>query len=231
MLPASVSKQLMAGRKVEPQSFKNATVFFLDVVGFTTISAQVKPLEVVSLLNSLYSVIDRVLECYNVYKVETIGDSYMIVSGLPIENVTHASEIGTMALHLGWAVQNFVYEGNPELKIKIRMGINSGSVVAGCVGTKMPRYCLFGDTVNTASRMESSGSPGKIQLTESTANLLKKTGQFEVISRGELDIKGKGKMNTYWLEGKLNFDPATLPSVFNEAKLMTEQSIFEVPDE
>ena len=199
MLPPAVSKQLLSGRKVEPQSFKSATVFFLDVVGFTTISAQVDPLEIVNLLNSLYSVIDNVIERYDVYKVETIGDSYMIVSGLPVENTTHAQEIATMAIHMLWAVDKFVYKAKPELKIRVRMGINSGAVVAGCVGTKMPRYCLFGDTVNTASRMESSGTPGRIQASESTANLLKKSGQFEVTCRGEIDIKGKGKMDTYFL--------------------------------
>lgn len=210
MLPPSVSKQLMDGHKVAPQSFKCATIFFLDVVGFTTISSQVQPLEIVSLLNSLYSIIDWVIDQYDVYKVETIGDSYMIVSGLPVENDHHASEIATMSLHLGYAVDQFVYKQNPKIKIKIRMGINTGSVVAGCVGTKMPRYCLFGDTVNTASRMESNSAPGRINCSEATANLLKQCGKFELESRGEIDVKGKGKMNLYWVNSKLNFDPSKI---------------------
>ena len=198
MLPPSVSQQLMMGKKVAPQSFKCATIFFLDVVGFTTLSSQIPPLEVVTFLNELYSTIDTVLDLYDVYKVETIGDSYMIVSGLPEENAHHASEIATMALHLGYAVENYVYSANQSLKIRIRMGINTGSVVAGCVGTKMPRYCLFGDTVNTASRMESNSAPGKIHISESTSNELVKDGTFLISNRGEIDVKGKGKMNTYW---------------------------------
>lgn len=211
MLPPSVSKQLMAGQKVAPQSFKSATIFFLDVVGFTTISAQVHPLEIVALLNSLYSIIDWVIDQYDVYKVETIGDSYMIVSGLPEENEHHASEIATMSLHLGYAVDQFIYKKNPKIKIKIRMGINTGSVVAGCVGTKMPRYCLFGDTVNTASRMESNSAPGRINCSEATANMLKNDGNFDLESRGEVDVKGKGKMNLFWVNSKHNFDPSAIP--------------------
>ncbi len=210
MLPPSVSKQLMEGKKVAPQSFECASVFFLDVVGFTSISAQVHPIEIVSLLNSLYSIIDWVIDQYDVYKVETIGDSYMIVSGLPVENENHASELATMAIHLGYAVQQFVYKKKPELKIRIRMGINSGSVVAGCVGTKMPRYCLFGDTVNTASRMESNSAPGRINCSETTANLLKSDGRFEIEPRGEMEVKGKGKMNLFWINSKFNFDPSKI---------------------
>ncbi|KAJ3369356.1 hypothetical protein HDU91_007277 [Kappamyces sp. JEL0680] len=208
MLPPSVSRQLLNGHRVAPQSYKSATVFFMDVVGFTTLSAQVSPIEVVSLLNSLYSIIDRVIEKYEVYKVETIGDSYMIVSGLPQENVHHAPEIATMALHLAYAIDKFVYRKKPDLKIRVRMGLNSGPVVAGVVGSKMPRYCLFGDTVNTASRMESNSMAGKIHMSASTASLLRKDGRFELTARGDIEVKGKGKMSTYFLESKLKFNPA-----------------------
>lgn len=158
MLPPSVSSQLLEGKTVAPQSYEGATIFFLDVVGFTTICSGISPMDTVSMLNGIYTVFDDIIQQYDAYKVETIGDSYMVVSGLPTRNGTrHASEIATMALHILSAVYTYVIPQQPDRKLKVRIGINTGPVVAGVVGSKMPRYCLFGDTVNTASRMESSG--------------------------------------------------------------------------
>ena len=213
MLPPSVSSALLEGRTVEPQQYEAATILFLDIVGFTTISSMMKPIETIDLLNSLYNMFDQVIEQYDAYKVETIGDSYMIVSGIPKRNGRrHASEMAAIALHILSVVHTFVYEKNKDIKIRIRMGINTGPVVAGVVGTKMPRYCLFGDTVNTASRMESTGSPMKIQISETTHDMLVQSGGgYHIMPRGEVEVKGKGKMKTYYLTGKDEF-PFELPA-------------------
>ncbi|KAI8930120.1 adenylate and guanylate cyclase catalytic domain-containing protein [Entophlyctis helioformis] len=211
MLPPSVSRQLLEGKQVEPQSYESATIFFLDVVGFTTICSSISPMETVGLLNGIYQIFDDIIEQYDAYKVETIGDSYMVVSGLPKRNgERHASEIANLALHILAKVYAYKFEHNPELKLRVRIGINTGPVVAGVVGSKMPRYCLFGDTVNTASRMESTGTPMKIQVSESTYKMLSKAGGYRLLPRGETEVKGKGKMTTFFLTGKTDF-PFELP--------------------
>ena len=210
MLPKSVSKQLLEGSKVAPQSFECVTVFFMDVVGFDTITTSIHPLGLVTLLNELYRTVDKVIETYDVYKVETVGDTYVCVSGLPAVNTTHAGELATMALHLLHQISKFKLQAHPDLQIKVRIGLNSGPVVAGVIGSKMPRYCLFGDTVNTASRMESNSEAMKIHASETTYALLKATNRFVCSERGEIEVKGKGKMKTYWVESKTNFDPSAI---------------------
>ncbi len=163
-------------------------------------------------MNGIYNMFDSVIQQYDAYKVETIGDSYMVVSGVPKKNNNrHAAEIGTMALHILSVVDQFTFDLYPDIKIQVRIGINSGPVVAGVVGTKMPRYCLFGDTVNSASRMESTSIPGRIQFSENTNRLLREAGGFDIFQRGEIDVKGKGKMMTYFLKGKDGFN-LPLPS-------------------
>ncbi|XP_076654351.1 guanylate cyclase 32E [Halictus rubicundus] len=203
MLPRYVAEQLKRGHKVEAESFDSVTIYFSDIVGFTAMSAESTPLQVVDFLNDLYTCFDSTIENYDVYKVETIGDAYMVVSGLPIRNgIQHAGEIASMSLCLLDAIKQFTIRHRPLDKLQLRIGIHSGPVCAGVVGLKMPRYCLFGDTVNTASRMESTGSPLKIHCSGETKKLLDQLGGFGVVERGLVSMKGKGERLTYWLIGE-----------------------------
>ncbi|XP_053286495.1 atrial natriuretic peptide receptor 2 isoform X1 [Pleuronectes platessa] len=205
MLPKPVADDLRQGRTAEAQTFSNATVYFSDIVGFTQLSGSSTPYQVVDFLNQLYTTFDDIIDNYDVYKVETIGDAYMVVSGVPQENgINHAGEIASMALDLVSVCHNFMIPHKPDTQLKIRAGIHSGPVVAGVVGTKMPRYCLFGDTVNTASRMESTSEALKIQVSGATADLLHTLRGYVLTCRGKLDVKGKGEMTTWWLEAKRN---------------------------
>uniref|UniRef100_A0A671SQ68 Guanylate cyclase n=1 Tax=Sinocyclocheilus anshuiensis TaxID=1608454 RepID=A0A671SQ68_9TELE len=203
MLPKAVADDLRQGRTAEAQSYSNATVYFSDIVGFTQLSGSSTPHQVVDFLNKLYTTFDDIIDNYDVYKVETIGDAYMVVSGVPKENgINHAGEIASMAQDLISVCNTFKIPHKPTTQLKIRAGIHSGPVVAGVVGTKMPRYCLFGDTVNTASRMESTSEALKIQCSGSTADLLHTLGGYVLMCRGSLYVKGKGEMTTWWLEAK-----------------------------
>uniref|UniRef100_A0A1A9VKM1 guanylate cyclase n=1 Tax=Glossina austeni TaxID=7395 RepID=A0A1A9VKM1_GLOAU len=202
MLPPSVAMQLKHTQQVPAELYESVTIYFSDIVGFTEIAARCTPLEVVTFLNSIYRVFDERIECYDVYKVETIGDSYMVASGLPVKNGNkHVCEIATMALDLLDASTFFKIPRSTE-SLQIRCGAHTGPVVAGIVGTKMPRYCLFGDTVNTASRMESTGEAHKIHITEEMNESLTRIGGFKTEHRGLIDVKGKGLMSTYWLTCK-----------------------------
>ncbi|GAB5579897.1 atrial natriuretic peptide receptor 2 isoform X2 [Prionailurus iriomotensis] len=188
LLPSSVAEQLKRGETVQAEAFDSVTIYFSDIVGFTALSAESTPMQVVTLLNDLYTCFDAIIDNFDVYKtwtnhmgyrVETIGDAYMVVSGLPGRNgQRHAPEIARMALALLDAVSSFRIRHRPHDQLRLRIGVHTGPVCAGVVGLKMPRYCLFGDTVNTASRMESNGQALKIHM------------------------KGKGKMRTYWLLGE-----------------------------
>ncbi|XP_035989325.1 atrial natriuretic peptide receptor 1 [Fundulus heteroclitus] len=203
MLPKQVADDLRLGKPLQAQSYVSATVFFSDIVGFTQLSSSSTPYQVVDFLNKLYTTFDDIIDNYDVYKVETIGDAYMVVSGVPQENgILHAAEIASMALDLVGVCRTFRIPHKPNTQLQIRAGIHSGPVVAGVVGTKMPRYCLFGDTVNTASRMESNSLALKIQSSSSTFYLLEEIGGYVLECRGTLQVKGKGDMVTYWLEGK-----------------------------
>lgn len=219
MLPKSVAEQLKRGEPVTAESFDQVTIFFSDIVGFTSLAADSKPLEIVSLLNDLYTCFDNIIDCHDVYKVETIGDSYMVVSGLPNRNgIKHAGEIANMSLDLLSDICHFHIKHLPQKQLQLRIGIHSGSCVAGVVGLKMPRYCLFGDTVNTASRMESSGLALRIHVSSQCKSLLDQIGGYHLEERGWTSMKGKGTLLTYFLKGRDGFTKP-LPDLSKAASL------------
>ncbi|XP_069354197.1 receptor-type guanylate cyclase Gyc76C isoform X2 [Maniola hyperantus] len=227
MLPRSVAERLLLGLRVEPETFEDVSVYFSDIVGFTALAARSTPEQVVDLLNDLYTTFDAAIEQYHVYKVETIGDAYMVVGGLPQRCADHAERVATMALHLLHLAGRFRIRHLPGAPLHLRSGLHSGACCAGVVGLTMPRYCLFGDTVNTAARMESSGAAWRVQLSGATAARLAAAGGFRLRARGLTQVKGKGAMLTYWLLGKDGFDkplPAPPP-------LETEEVLFEAEGE
>uniref|UniRef100_A0A8C8X438 Guanylate cyclase n=1 Tax=Panthera leo TaxID=9689 RepID=A0A8C8X438_PANLE len=210
--------KLIAGRSVAPEDSESVIIFFSDIVGFTKLCSLGSPLQVVKLLNDLYSLFDHIIKTYDVYKVETIGDAYMGASGLPIRNgIQRVDEIATMSLHFLSATVHFQIGHMPEEKLRIRNGIHTGPVVAGVVGITMPRYCLFGDTVNMASRMESSTL--RIHVSQSTASSLLALGRYDLQKRGTIPVKGKGEQTTFWLKGKEGFTIPLPQFMEEEAKV------------
>ncbi|ESN93770.1 hypothetical protein HELRODRAFT_88195 [Helobdella robusta] len=203
MLPASVADSLKLGLHINPEIYKESSIYFSDIVSFTTLASESTPMEVVDFLNDLWTTFDDIIDKYNVYKVETIGDAYLVVSGVPKVHSRHAPEIANMSLDILAAVKTFKIRHRPDRQLKIRIGMHSGPVVAGVVGQTMPRYCLFGDTVNTASRMESHGVPLKIHISEAAYKFLLNAPDGYIMElRGEIEIKGKGLQLTYFLEGR-----------------------------
>ncbi|GMT23225.1 hypothetical protein PFISCL1PPCAC_14522, partial [Pristionchus fissidentatus] len=201
MLPKQVADKLKLGQSVEPETFECVTIFFSDVVSFTTLAARSTPIQVVDLLNNLYTTFDSIIDEHDVYKVETIGDGYLCVSGLPKRNGDeHAREIAEMSKELLDAIKKFRVPHLPKEKLQIRVGNHTGPCVTGVVGITMPRYCLFGDSVNTAARMESNGKPMRIHISAATNDFLThKIGGYQTESRGEVIVKGTGSMETFWL--------------------------------
>jgi len=201
MLPRKVCLPLRQGKPVPPEAFSDVSIFFSDVVGFTSISAGVAPIRVLQLLNTLFTVMDYCCSLFPLYKVETIGDAYMVAGGLPERDPNSAQHMADFALLVQAAVAAAVVSPLDGRAIRIRMGCHTGKVMAGVVGTLMPRYCLFGDTVNTASRMESNGEAGRVHCSEAFAQKLKQAGHEHVLlERGIIEVKGKGAMCTYWLQ-------------------------------
>ncbi|XP_041821748.1 guanylate cyclase soluble subunit beta-2 [Chelmon rostratus] len=208
MLPRHIANQLKDGKSVKAGEFEVCTILFSDVVTFTNICAACEPIHIVHMLNSMYSKFDRLTNIHDIYKVligflkvETIGDAYMVVGGVPVPTESHAVRVANFALGMKIAAREVInpVTGKP---IQIRVGLHTGPALAGVVGEKMPRYCLFGDTVNTASRMESHGVPDHIHLSTSTYSELK-DGGFNIQKRGHIEVKGKGQMTTYFLLGNL----------------------------
>uniref|UniRef100_A0A7I4YQT2 Guanylate cyclase domain-containing protein n=1 Tax=Haemonchus contortus TaxID=6289 RepID=A0A7I4YQT2_HAECO len=186
----------------------------------------------VNLLNDLYNGFDSIIEEHSVYKVESIGDGYLCVSGLPLRNgPAHIKEIAELSLSFMKFVDEFRIVALPRERVQLRIGLNSGPCVAGVVGLSMPRYCLFGDTVNSASRMESNGKPGHIHMSKEAHNLLVNEyhADYETQPRGEVIIKGKGVMETFWLIGRRAAFSARLPSEAKKQK--TEEHSEQLEDD
>ncbi|HEY9811340.1 MAG TPA: adenylate/guanylate cyclase domain-containing protein [Halomicronema sp.] len=198
ILPAPIAENLKKGQGTLAERFESATVLFADLVNFTSLASRISPLELVSLLNEIFSKFDNLTEKYNLEKIKTIGDAYMVAGGLPIPREDHAEAIANMALDIQEIINHFKTDQGEIFQIRI--GIHTGPVVAGVIGTKKFIYDLWGDTVNVASRMESQGKPGFIQVTAAIQKQLKNKYIFE--ERGMLDVKGKGEMITYWLKAK-----------------------------
>ncbi|XP_046625513.1 soluble guanylate cyclase 88E isoform X1 [Neodiprion virginianus] len=199
MIPKQVADRLRNGESPIDtcEMFDSVSILFSDVVSFTEICSRISPMKVVSMLNAMYSIFDTLTERNRVYKVETIGDAYMVVSGAPDKEHDHADRVCDMALDMVEAITD-LKDPSTDQHLQIRVGVHSGAVVAGIVGLKMPRYCLFGDSVNTASRMEATSEAMQIHISQPTKELL--SSSYKVTERGEIQVKGKGSMKTYWLE-------------------------------
>lgn len=198
VLPKAIAERLKAGQRTIVDSFIDSTVMFADIVGFTRIASKQSPHRTVQLLNELFSGFDRIAEQRELEKVKTIGDAYMLASGVPVIRSDHAEACAEAAFEFIEAVR--VFNRRHQLDWGIRVGMNSGPVVAGIIGTKKFSYDLWGDTVNIASRMESHGQPGKIQVSEATKMLLE--GKYEFTPMGVIEIKSSAPMPTYLLGRK-----------------------------
>ncbi|MDB9314420.1 adenylate/guanylate cyclase domain-containing protein [Spirulina sp. CS-785/01] len=198
ILPEPIAKRLQEAESTIADNFDNVTVLFADLVNFTQLSTEISSIELVEILNTIFSEFDYLAKKHGLEKIKTIGDAYMAVSGLPFSRDDHAQVAANMALDLLDYVAQFNQETGKNFELRI--GMNTGGVVAGVIGVTKFGYDLWGDTVNVASRMESQGNPSKIQVTATTYERLKDDYIFE--PRGEIEVKGKGKMMTYWLLGK-----------------------------
>jgi len=198
ILPAAIAERLKAGDKIIAGAHQEVTILFADIVGFTKLAAQSDAEQLVMLLNGLFSAFDHLTERHGLEKIKTIGDAYMVAGGLPEARPDHAEAIAELALDMQGAAARVSAEF--AVPLSLRIGINTGPVVAGVIGARKFAYDLWGDAVNTASRMESQGVADGIQLTESTYACLKSA--FECEERGLISIKGKTQMRTYFLLGK-----------------------------
>ena len=198
ILPASIVQKLKEGSDRLAEAYADVTVLFADIVSFSQVSSATSPAALVHLLNQVFSTFDQLAERHGVEKIKTIGDAYMIVGGLPTPRPDHAEVVAEMALDMQAAITRF---NNPQGRpLSLRIGINTGPVVAGVIGTQKFSYDLWGDTVNIASRMEAHGLGGAIQVAPETYRRLRDSYQFA--ERGKINVRGRGKMPTYLLTGR-----------------------------
>jgi adenylate cyclase len=203
VLPRSVADRLKAAPATIADSFAEVTVLFADIVGFTRLSESLSPERLVGLLNEVFTLFDAIADRRGLEKIKTIGDAYMAAAGLPEPAPDHAERAADMALDLLVALENFNRESGNTLQVRI--GLHCGPVMAGVIGTRKFIYDLWGDAVNTASRMESHGVPGRVQVSDALRQRLGDTFTFE--DRGLIEVKGKGEMRTWLLLGRAAEDP------------------------
>jgi len=225
VMPNEIVERLMNGEENIADAFDEASVMFLDLVSFTTLSATVPPAHLIHLLNAVFSTCDDVVQEHGLTKIKTIGDSYLAVSGLPHVQEDHAQRMANAALDLASRLKDLQVTMPPELgdtswvntvgDLSIRIGLHCGPVVAGVIGRHRAQYDVWGDTVNTASRMESNGQPDRIHISEDFAmklgqgaspefegtDVVIRQAPYRMRLRGTLPIKGKGEIKTFWLEG------------------------------
>jgi PAS domain S-box-containing protein len=196
ILPKQVADELKSSGKTSTKRYEDVTILFTDFKDFTSMASSMSPVKLVKELNEIFSQFDDIMEAFHIEKIDTIGDAYFAACGVPEKNKDHA----TQCIEAVKQMFRFLEERNKktELQWKMRAGIHSGPVVAGVIGKKKYTYDLFGDTVNTASRMETNGEVGKINISETTYELVK--GKYNCIPRGQINAKGKGELNMYFVE-------------------------------
>ena len=195
ILPPEIAAILKNGQQTIADHFDGASILFADLVGFTALTHHLEPAQMVQLLNEIFTHFDALVEKYGVEKIRTIGDNYMVAAGVPRPQPDHAQRLAQMGLDMQAYIQS--RWANGSLPIDFRIGINSGPVIGGVIGRKKFVYDIWGDAVNIASRMESQGVPGQIQITHTTYELVR--DEFHCKPRGEIQIKGRGEMETYFL--------------------------------
>jgi class 3 adenylate cyclase len=198
ILPQCIAERLKGGERNIAERFAEVTVLFADIVDFTTLANETDPEDLVTILNELFSRFDRLAERHGLEKIKTIGDSYLVVGGLPLPRPDHAEAVAEMALGMLETVRDL--NSDSGISLRVRIGLNTGPVVAGVIGRKKFTYDLWGTAVNLASRMQSNGLPDQIHLSEGTRRLLRET--FRMTERGTVHCKGHGAVRSYLLEGK-----------------------------
>jgi len=232
LLPEHAAEGLRAGRTVEPRLHNNVTIFFSDIVGFTSLCKQIYPSNVIDLLNRLYCVMDFLALRFHLFKIETIGDAYVACSGLPQSDEQHAQNVANFAVAVTHCCQQILSPVSGE-PIQLRIGIHTGPAASGVVGTTNPRYCVFGDSMNTTARHESTGAPGKVHCSKFTFQELEQqnvASKYTIVERGMVEMKGKGMQLTYWLsaseENEL-INQAALQQLDVEVKELLSQTNFD----
>ncbi|CAC5383912.1 Guanylate cyclase 32E,Retinal guanylyl cyclase 1,Receptor-type guanylate cyclase gcy-28,Atrial natriuretic peptide receptor 1,Retinal guanylyl cyclase 2,Olfactory guanylyl cyclase GC-D,Atrial natriuretic peptide receptor 2,Receptor-type guanylate cyclase gcy-13,Receptor-type guanylate cyclase Gyc76C,Guanylyl cyclase GC-E [Mytilus coruscus] len=202
MVPRQIANRLKKQKKVEAEYFKSVTVCFADVYSFGHITVELTPKELITLLGSLHNTVDNILEEFDAFKVETINDSFMVASGLPHRSSDrHATEIANFSLKMLNTVTEMKF-CNGHRTIKLRIGIHTGPCMAGIIGFKVPKYCLFGETINLATRIKANSTPNKIHISNTTNTILSKYREFKIEKKGDVTQQGKTDIVTYWLVRK-----------------------------